>query len=407
MYRIRRFNVVKTATVVAVMYMVIIAVFVVPFLVLFAFVGIAGSSQQAQGGVAALLGIGIFAILFYADPRLGLHRDRVRDLQRRRRLDRRHRGTGGARRPAATAAGLDLADSATDQPTTAHRTPERPGGPGRLTATTRAPRLGSCEPAFLSSSPSWPPPAARAAVTLLDDPDEILAAAVTTATAATSVHVDLKAEGTLSVDLFGSGAQGDINLVGTTLAADLDIAGRKTRATFSSPNLMGLAGEAVLVDDTLFLKTTLTGSKFRPSAMSSPPENPLKGLADLIARADLAPVKGADVPCAGGTCYTLSIPLTADDLIALGGGAQLPTGLPIPLPDVSGATVDLTLHVEQTTTRLSGLTAAVDLGDTGKRHARGHVHALERAHADRAAARRPGRGNRIRLGATPRPRMRG
>jgi hypothetical protein len=66
MYRIRRFNVVKTATVVAVMYMVIIAVFVVPFLILFAFVGIAGSSQQAQGGVGALLGIGIFAILFYA-----------------------------------------------------------------------------------------------------------------------------------------------------------------------------------------------------------------------------------------------------------------------------------------------------------------------------------------------------
>lgn len=65
MYRIRRFNVVKTATVVAVMYMVIIAVFVVPFLILFAFVGIAGTSQQAQGGVAALLGIAIFAILFY------------------------------------------------------------------------------------------------------------------------------------------------------------------------------------------------------------------------------------------------------------------------------------------------------------------------------------------------------
>jgi hypothetical protein len=203
-------------------------------------------------------------------------------------------------------------------------------------------------------------------VALLDDPDEILAAAVTTTTAATSVHVDLKAEGTLTLDLLGGGAQGDINLVGTTLAADLDIAGRKTRATFSSPNLMGLAGEVVVADDTLFLKTTFTGPKFRPSALGEPPENPLKGLADLMSRADLAPVKGPDVPCAGGTCYTLSIPLTADDFVALGGGAQLPTGLPIPLPDVSGATVDLTLHVEQVTTRLSGITAAVDLGDTGK-----------------------------------------
>jgi hypothetical protein len=202
-------------------------------------------------------------------------------------------------------------------------------------------------------------------VTLLDDPDEILAAAVSTTAAATSVHVDLNAEGTLAIGLLGGGAQGAVNLAGTTLAADLDIAGRKTRATFSSPNLLGLAGEVVVADDTLFIKSTMTGPKFRPSALGAPPENPLKGLADLMSRADLAPVKGPDVPCAGGTCYTLSIPLTADDLIALGGGAQLPTGLPIPLPDVSGAAVDLTLHVEQVTTRLAGITAEVDLGDTG------------------------------------------
>jgi len=64
MYRIRRFNVMKTATVVGVMYMVIVAIFVVPFLLLFAFVGFFGSSQ-AQGGVGAILGIGLFAIFFY------------------------------------------------------------------------------------------------------------------------------------------------------------------------------------------------------------------------------------------------------------------------------------------------------------------------------------------------------
>jgi hypothetical protein len=202
-------------------------------------------------------------------------------------------------------------------------------------------------------------------LTLLDDPDAILAAAVTTTTAATSVHVDLTAEGTLAIDLLGGGAQGEVNLAGTSLAADLDIAGRKTRATFAAPNLIGLAGEAVVVDDTLFLKSTLTGPKFRPSALGAPPENPLKGLADLMARTDLDPVKGADAPCAGGTCYTLAIRLTADDLADLGAGVQLPTGLPIPLPDVSGAAVDLTLHIEQSTTRLSGLTAALDLGDAG------------------------------------------
>lgn len=202
-------------------------------------------------------------------------------------------------------------------------------------------------------------------VPLLDDPDQILAAAVTTTTAATSVHVDLTAEGTLAIDLLGGGAEGALNLLGTTLAADIDVAGRKTRATFSSPNLFGLAGEVVVAEDTLYLKSTLTGPKFRPSALSAPPENPLSGLADLLSRTDLDPVKGADVPCAGGTCYTLTIQLTAADLVDLGGGAQLPPGLPIPLPDISAATVDLTVHIEQSTTRLSGLSAALDLGDTG------------------------------------------
>ena len=58
MYRIRRFNVVKTATVVAVMYMVIIAVFVVPFLILFAFVGIAGTVSRCRAVSAPSSGSG-------------------------------------------------------------------------------------------------------------------------------------------------------------------------------------------------------------------------------------------------------------------------------------------------------------------------------------------------------------
>ena len=57
----------------------------------------------------------------------------------------------------------------------------------------------------------------------------------------------------------------------------------------------------------------------------------------------------------------------AEDLGALTGGAALPSTLPIPLPipDLAGAGVDLTLQIDQATTRLSGATAALDLGDTG------------------------------------------
>jgi hypothetical protein len=200
---------------------------------------------------------------------------------------------------------------------------------------------------------------------LLDDPDEILAAAAASAVTATSVHIDLTAEGTVALDPLGTGAGAPFDLQGTTAAADIDLQGGKTRATFSAPALLGLAGEVIVVD-AIYLKTTLTGAQFQVIPFAEQPEAPLKGVTDLLARTDLDPAKGADAPCAGGTCYTLTIRLDAEDLAGPGGGVALPSGLPIPIPDLAGAGVDLTLLVEQTTTRLSGITANLDLGDTGE-----------------------------------------
>ena len=64
MFRIRRFGVMKTATVVALMYMIIVAIFAVPFLLFFAFLGAAGASD-AQGGIGSILVVGLLAVLFY------------------------------------------------------------------------------------------------------------------------------------------------------------------------------------------------------------------------------------------------------------------------------------------------------------------------------------------------------
>ena len=63
MYRIRRFGVMKTATVVAIMYMVIVAVFVVPFLLLALVV--APSQGAGGGGIAGILVVGFLAIFVY------------------------------------------------------------------------------------------------------------------------------------------------------------------------------------------------------------------------------------------------------------------------------------------------------------------------------------------------------
>lgn len=217
-------------------------------------------------------------------------------------------------------------------------------------------------------------------VKLLTDPKEILVAAASTTAAATSVHLDLAVDGPIELDPLGTGTGAALDLKGTTASADLDLVGNKLRATFASPQLMNISGELIALDDNVYLKSTLTGPNYlaqpvAPSGGSSaaPSGNPLAGLSDLLSRSDLKPVKGDDVPCAGGTCYTVTLHLTLDDLAALGGGTaggpipSLPA-LPIPLPSLSDATADVAIHVEQASTRLSGIDATLHLGDLGTPH---------------------------------------
>jgi hypothetical protein len=52
MYRITRFNVIKTSNVVAVIYMLIVAIFVIPFLILGFLFGATGSPQAQQSWAA-------------------------------------------------------------------------------------------------------------------------------------------------------------------------------------------------------------------------------------------------------------------------------------------------------------------------------------------------------------------
>ncbi len=67
MYRIRRFGIVKTATVAAVMYMVIIGIFAVPLALLAA---VAGSRIPVGGGTIAfdaggVIAVALLAVVFY------------------------------------------------------------------------------------------------------------------------------------------------------------------------------------------------------------------------------------------------------------------------------------------------------------------------------------------------------
>jgi hypothetical protein len=207
----------------------------------------------------------------------------------------------------------------------------------------------------------------------LTDPNAILAAAVTSTSAARTVRVDATAAGILSVDLLGLGTPSPVDLSGTTLSADLDLQSGNGRTTFSAPNLLGLAGEVIAVDGTTYLKSTLTGPSYlverfggeAPAPSGEDRASVLKALTDLLATPGLDPVKGDDVTCGNTQCYRVDISLMPEELAALGAGnLQAPAGLPIPIPiaDLSAATLDLSVLVAKDTTRLAGLKAAADMG---------------------------------------------
>ena len=210
----------------------------------------------------------------------------------------------------------------------------------------------------------------------LTDPKAILAAAVTSTATAKSVRIDGSADGTIGLQLEGFETPSAVELTGTTFSADLALETGDARATFSAPGLLGLTGEVIMVDGTTYLKTTLTGALYRTMSSGGDVPEPsgavrasiLEGLTGLLARPELDPVKAEDVACGNATCYRVEITLSPAELAALGAGdLEAPTGLPIPipLPDLTAATVDLTVLVAQDTTRLAGITANADLGPDG------------------------------------------
>jgi hypothetical protein len=185
---------------------------------------------------------------------------------------------------------------------------------------------------------------------VLSDPTAIITAALTSTEAATSVHVDATVDGVVPVTLPGSSSATEVDLTGTTANADIDLKGGELRATFSVPAVLGLAGELIQADVTTYLKTTLTGSKFKVvdglTAFAIDPTDTsglIDDLGDFLLTPGVDPVKGDDVACGGTQCYTVVVDLDADELAAiLGDGAS---GLPV---DVAGSTLQLTVRVEQT-----------------------------------------------------------
>ncbi|HEX5591108.1 MAG TPA: hypothetical protein VFX65_12530, partial [Candidatus Limnocylindrales bacterium] len=74
----------------------------------------------------------------------------------------------------------------------------------------------------------------------LSDPGEILVKAVEALEGAKTVHLEAAIDGTVSLDLMGTGQGGDLALTGTKLVADLDLEEGDTAFELAIPAMLGL-----------------------------------------------------------------------------------------------------------------------------------------------------------------------
>ena len=203
----------------------------------------------------------------------------------------------------------------------------------------------------------------------LTDPKEIVTAALKSTEAAKSVHIDITVDGKATVKLPNTSGPGTtVELAGTTAAADIDFAKPAARATFSA-KVAGLtvAGEIIAIDGKTYTKTTLTGPLYQASAASAAPVDPsnagglMDDFGDVLLKDAGALVKGDDIACGSGQCYTVSTTLSPDELGLDGPGAGALAGLPI---DLTGATVKVTVAVEKSLPyHLSSVTAVLTTPD--------------------------------------------
>jgi LppX_LprAFG lipoprotein len=200
----------------------------------------------------------------------------------------------------------------------------------------------------------------------LTDPAEIVRAALTATQSATSVHLDVAIDGTLTVALPIGGVSGPatpIDLTGATATADVDFADTAARATFAVPTLFGLGGEVIAVDGRAYVKTTLTGPLYTEQASSAAAVDPsaagdaITAMGDLLLDGGVVLVKGDDIACGSKQCYTVSTDLSAADL----GLASTPFAGMI---DLAGATLHVTVRVEQDApNHLAGATGVLTTAD--------------------------------------------
>jgi hypothetical protein len=115
-----------------------------------------------------------------------------------------------------------------------------------------------------SGTPTAPP---------ISDPSEVITKSVGNLPAVKSLHIKIDVTGKVNTEALsgsssgGIGLSGNLDLAGTTIEGDVDVAKIATDLKFTLPSPLG-TGEVIVVDNNLYYKLTLFGGKFTKSALS-------------------------------------------------------------------------------------------------------------------------------------------
>ncbi len=200
----------------------------------------------------------------------------------------------------------------------------------------------------------------------LTDPAEILQAGAVSLGEMETAHVRGTVDGELPLDIGGAGGGAPLPLDGTTLDADVDVAGGALAVELLAPALFNLRLNLVVIDGAAYLKAPiLTGDSWVRQTLDGgadvDPGATLEGLAELLADPSLEPESLPGVRCAGTDCYSVRFTVPAEQVqAALGAlGGAIPG---LSAEDVGDVTV--TAGVRKDNQQLATLNLDIPAGGT-------------------------------------------
>jgi len=200
----------------------------------------------------------------------------------------------------------------------------------------------------------------------ITDPVEIITQGLDATAKLNSFHVSLKLDGDFTVPDGG----GTFNLNSTSLEADVDIPAKNVRAHLAVPAFLGLTADVVVIGADLWIKTSMTGTKWshqtndlmgspHPSA-SVDPQVVIDKVKEALGKDGVVTKKLADVACGDRQCYQVSVSAPSSLMADAGAVASFDPS------SVFGDAIEINLLFDREKLWLTAVSTGIDSATVGK-----------------------------------------